>query len=254
MKIKGLWNKYTRIGLILGGAILISSVAVAMNASYVEGRVKTREVLVAAEDIKPYDKIEKKLKKREVVEAEIPEDAITDLKELQSLGLQYSGELGIAEGFPVKRSQLVSAAKSKFGSPMELNGELFVGVATDQVRSTGDYIKPGVLVDAYVYLEGDQQTPPTLITPAQNKKLKGLLVYDRQNADVKSPDQAEGRNKIPTVAILKVKPEIAADLVAYQEQGRIYLLPSGFDPKAATSSVQAEEKSGMNILDNSKKK
>src|SRR5690606_34218371 len=106
--------------------------------------------------------------------------------ELQEGGPYFSGEIGFVEGAPLRKGMVKDSKGSKFGPAAELSQDedaLYVGVATDQARSAGDYIRPGVLVDAYVFIPGDMERMPEVIGPKQNPNLKGLLVHDRQTSD-----------------------------------------------------------------------
>ncbi|MDU5946545.1 MAG: hypothetical protein E6Z15_05635, partial [Paenibacillus macerans] len=132
---------------------------------------------------------------------------------------------------PVSKSMLIPAKESKFGESLELkDGAMFVGVKTDQVKSAGDMIKPGTIVDAYVYIKGQDRQPSELVTPADDPLLKGLLIKDRQNQNGYEP-QREGsgnQNPIPAIAVVETtNPDVAAALIKYQQEGEVYFTPTG---------------------------
>lgn len=228
--MKRIWNKTTRRILILFIGLAFASVAVFVQNSIVSRQVTTEKVFVAKEDLLPYHTIEGKFVLRDVVKSEIPEDAIRDLNELEP-GKWVVGEIGLHKDYPVQKSKLLLAEDSKFGPSLELKeNKMFVGVETDQIRSAGDYIKPGVIVDAYVYIKETPETPAQLISPQRDPNLKGLLVRDRQNQNGYDPQKDENQSRIPVVAIIETdNSSVAAALIEYQEVGRIYLVPTGVD-------------------------
>lgn len=229
MKLKRWWNKTTRRLLIFVVALVLAGGAVIMQNQIVKQQTTTKKVLVPAMNIVPFSPVVGKLVPKDVVQSEIPEDAITSLDELE--GEEWvTGEIGLPAGFPISKTMLMTAKDSKYGQSVELKqGEFFVGVQTDQVRSAGDFIKPGTLADAYVYVEGDNQTPSRLITPEQDPLLKDLLIQDRQNQNGYNP-QDEQQNPIPSIAIVKTSDtKVVAALIHYQEEGRVYFAPTGVD-------------------------
>ncbi|GGG15158.1 MULTISPECIES: hypothetical protein [Paenibacillus] len=228
--MKKLWNKATRRLLIVFVALILAGVAVAIQSSIVNKQVTTELVYVAADNLTPYSLVEGKLVQRKVVKSEVPDDAIRDLKELEGESW-VTTEVGILKGIPVSKSMLIPAKESKFGESLELkDGAMFVGVKTDQVKSAGDMIKPGTIVDAYVYIKGQDRQPSELVTPADDPLLKGLLIKDRQNQNGYEP-QREGsgnQNPIPAIAVVETtNPDVAAALIKYQQEGEVYFTPTG---------------------------
>lgn len=229
MKLKRWWNKTTRRLLIFTMALILAGGAVVLQNQIVKRQTTTEQVLVAENNLLPYSPVSGQLVMREVVKSEIPENAIRSLDDLK--GEEWvTGEIGIPQGVPLSKSLLMPARDSMYGQNVELKkGELFVGVQTDQVRSAGDFIKPGTVVDAYVFVEGTNQSPSKLITPEDNPLLKDLLIQDRQNQNGYNP-QDEQQNPIPAIAIVKTSnPKVVAALIKYQEEGRIYFAPTGVD-------------------------
>ncbi|ALP37973.1 hypothetical protein ASL14_19060 [Paenibacillus sp. IHB B 3084] len=195
----------------------------------VKRQTTTEQVLVAQSSLLPFSPVTGKLILREVVKSEVPEDAIRSMEELK--GEEWvTGEIGLPPGVPISKALLIPVKDSKYGQSVELKqGELFVGIQTDQVRSAGDFIKPGTIADAYVYVEGGNQIPARLITPENDPLLKDLLIQDRQNQNGYNP-QDEQQNPIPAIAIVKTSnPKVVAALIKYQEEGRIYFAPTGVD-------------------------
>ncbi|OUM86612.1 MAG: hypothetical protein BAA01_11425 [Bacillus thermozeamaize] len=228
--MKRLWNKTTRRILILTLSLILGYAGVALQQSIVKKQTTTERVVVAAETILPYGTLAGKLTTRAVVKSEVPDDAIRDLAELDGQEW-FAGEIGFVEGMPLRKSLLVTAKDSKFGQALALkDGRMLIGLQTDQVRSAGDSIKPGTVADAYVYIPGTPETPARTITPADDPNLKGLLVVDRQNHNGYEPqkDGSNNQNPIPAIAIIETdKPSVAAALIRYQEEGKVYLVPTG---------------------------
>jgi len=239
--MRKIWNKYTRGILIVTVSVLMASFAYVYNENQIESRMQTKKVVVAEEHIKPY--YPAKFTYREVAISEIPQDAIYDLAELEKQGPWYAGEVGLIKGYPVKKSMIYGKKDSPFGTSqllMNKKDKLHIGVQTDLVRSAGDFIKPGVIVDVYVYIEPQQMgEAPMVITPKMNPNLKGLLVVTRQTTEGVEPGSSEnGSRRVPSVAVLEVNEKQAADLVKYQELGKVYLLPQGIQPEFLTQTQE----------------
>ncbi|MCE3203478.1 CpaB family protein [Paenibacillus sonchi] len=227
--MKRLWNQTTRRLVILFCSILLAGAGVFVQNRIVSNRTEMIYVAVASENVKPNHPV--KWTFRNVVKSESPADAITDAKELEGQNW-VANEVGIPQNTPIAKSMLVKAEESKYGASAALKkGSMFVGVTTDQVRSAGDYIKPGVKVDAFVYIKvGNERGEQTskLITPETDPLLKNLLVKDRQNQNGYEPKSEENQNPIPAIAIIETdNPLVAAALIKYQEEGKVYLVPTG---------------------------
>jgi Flp pilus assembly protein CpaB len=229
--MKNVWNKYTRAFVIILFASLLSLTAFYLNQQFIESKIETKRIVVAKEHVPPHTNISDLIEYREVVVSEIPQDAIYDINDIKGDEPWFTEEIGLTKGYPIKKSMISTASKTVFGPSSELEGKetRFIGVATDQVRSAGDYIHAGVRVDAYVFIPPALDLPEQVISPQDNPKLANLLVHDRQNSQGKDPSDTEGREAIPAVAILEVTPDVAKDLVKYQEIGKVYLLPTGYD-------------------------
>ena len=227
--MKKIWNKYTRALAIIFVAIVFTGVALYMNKSFVDARVNTKTVLVPKEHLKPFSPLKDNLTTRDVVVSEIPSDAIISEKDLEGKDW-YVGDIGLIKGTPIRKSLITNEKTNPFGQAITLKeGRKLIGVTTDLPRSSGDYLKAGVLVDAYVYIKGDQQRRAQMVTPEDNSNLKGLLVKDHKNQEGTTTGEKEGKSLVPNVAVLEVSSAAARDLVQYQEEGKIYLLPSGVD-------------------------
>ncbi|NHN34882.1 RcpC/CpaB family pilus assembly protein [Paenibacillus agricola] len=227
--MKSLWNQYTRGTAIVIIASALTCAALYINYDYVNKRVQTKNVLVPKEHIIPFGSLKENLTTREVVVSEIASDAILDLKEIQDQEW-FAGGIGLTKGMPIRKSMITNAKDSPFGLALTIKpGNHLIGVQSDQYKSAGDFIKAGVLVDAVVYIKGDQQRRAQTITSKENPNLKELLVRDRQNQEGITTGTKEGKSMVTSVAILEVNEAQAMDLVQYQEEGKVYLLPVGVD-------------------------
>jgi len=225
--LKRLWNRYTRALVIFGFAVIATIAAYIMGGNYIESKTQTEWIPVPKDHIKPYSSLKDNLIYRDVVLSEIPQDAIKTIEEYESW---YVGEYGLIRNTPIRKSMITSAKDSKFGAAIDLQQSYYVGVITDQARSAGDTIKPGVLADAYVYIKGDQQKPAQTITARDNPNLANLLVFDRQNQEGVPPGEVDGKSLIPSIVVIETtNPDVASDLVRYQEEGKIYFSPKGVD-------------------------
>lgn len=237
-KKRKIWTQTTRNISILAIALTIGAVAVFIQIRIVKAQTTTKQVLVAENNILPFTPISGKLVLKKVVKSTVPEDAITSLDQIEGQEL-VTNDLGLQAGIPVSKSMLVSAKDSKYGESVDLKqGEQFIGVQTDQVRSAGDLIKPGTIADAYVFIPGGQQSDPTLVTPDQDPLLRSLYIQDRQNQNGDVP-QTENQTGIPAIAIVRTSnPAVVAALIRYQEEGRVYFAPSGIDRTQAAQIQQ----------------
>ncbi|RUT38688.1 hypothetical protein EJP82_26820 [Paenibacillus anaericanus] len=220
-----IWNKTTRRISVILGALIITLAVVLLSNSYVQKNTDLVKVVVAVENIQPDQSVNNKITIKEKVRSEIPEDAITDLKELEN-ETWFANEIGFYKDEPIRKSGLTTSDNSKYGGALKLkDGDSLVGVKVDQAQSAGDYIKPGVIVDAVVYVKNEFETK--VIGPKDDPDLAGLIIRDRQNAEGTEPG-ADGRSLITAVAIIETSNEqVKKKLVEYQEEGKIYLTPTG---------------------------
>lgn len=223
--MKKLWNKYTRSALIVLLGLILALVAFQLNSRNIAEQVQTKKIIVATTNIDPYMPITKdQLKFREMVVSEVPEDALETADELD-FSDAFASKYGFMAGAPIRKSLVTTAAASGMGAAVSLKeGMRQIGVKTDLVLSSGDEVKPGILVDAYAFVS-DTATGQSkkMILP----ELSSLKVVKRLNAEGKVPDPADGGSLIPAVIVLEVTPQQAALLMEAQETGKVYLLPAG---------------------------
>jgi len=239
--------------LLKGLIICVSFVAVfgityRLNQTYLREAAETVVVVTVAEDLLP----DMLLTPDSLMMAERPAmglgaDYAEDIATLLEQGPWYVGEIGFGAGDVLRPARLRAEEDMESGDPLwefSLQDQArLVAVETNLVRSGGDWLRPGMLVDAMVYIPAKENyedpQPSQVIGPEEDPYLRGLLVIDRKNANGLSlGDQAgeEGysRDALPAVVTLmfdKDDLERVRALVRYNEEGRIYLSPTTDKPE-----------------------
>ncbi|CAN7767077.1 hypothetical protein LJR153_007306 [Paenibacillus sp. LjRoot153] len=229
------WTKTTRnlVILFIGIAVTIASYLIAMK--FITSHTTTKMVLVASEDLKPFSTIKEQVKLREIVTSEIPDDSLYNKTELEG-DEWFVGEIGIQKDQPLRKSKITHSKGTPFGIGLGLpENKRLIGVKTDLSLSAGDNAKPGVMVDAFVYIKPtntgaiDRETgqPPKgkVITPKDDARLKGLLVRDHLNSEGYTVNETAGKSVIPQTVVLEVNDDTFTALVQYQEEGKVYFGP-----------------------------
>jgi len=233
-------KRWMRITLILAAGLAAAGITFVLNRAYISEHTRFENVVIAMENTYPYSPLQKyQLAKR--VKSSIPEDAVLNTEFLTGKKW-YAGHLGIGEGDIIRKSRIKDSAGTPFGEAVALEGgKVLVGVKTDQVLSAGGSIKPGVLVNAIVFIPGDGRSRPDdiVITPEREPLLGGLLIKDVQNADSSAPG-GKGREALPVVAVIETSMQAAQKLVLYQETGKVYLAPVGVNTKTVFRVNTAE--------------
>lgn len=223
--LKKLWNKHTYRVTVFGLAILLTATVVVVAKKYVDGNTQMVEVVVAKENIDPNKELIDLVEVGSMVKSQVPEDAVYSLDELSG-SKYYAGPIGFHKGQALQKSGITTSDKSGYGSALDLeDGQHLVAVKVDQSSSTGGMVKPGVLVDAMVYLKGDVGSSST-ISSEDDPDLANLLVVGRENSEGLSPGE-EGRSSLTTIVIVKAPSvKVYEKLVKYQEDGKVYLAPT----------------------------
>jgi Flp pilus assembly protein CpaB len=204
--------------------LIIAFIAFKISEVQNDKMVQTQRVIVAKENINPYTKLTKDLLEyRDVVISAIPTGAILDAGEI-NFEDAFASEFGAIKGIPLQKELITTAADSKRGVSVGLKpGFTEIGVKTDLVLSAGDEAKPGIFVDVIAYVGDDEGRSSKIVDPT----LTGLRVLKRLNSEGTVPDPEAGNSLNPMVVVLEVTKEQAASIMEYQEQGKIYLLPTG---------------------------
>ncbi len=232
-------RKWLKVLIILFTGAAVAGITFLVNSAYIDKHTRLVSVVVAAEDIPPHNRV-KGYHMSEAVISSVPDDAVTD-PAILSEQEWYAGSLGIGKGDIIRKSRINNVETNPFGKALALKDKkVLVGVKTDQVMSAGSNIKPGVLVNALVFIPSDNRSRPenTVIGPDQDGLLSGLLVREIQNADTNAPS-GTGRESQPVVAVIETSIPAAQKLVLYQEIGKVYLVPAGVAPVSAGTSASA---------------
>ena len=174
------------------------------------------------------------------------EDYAQDIDTLLLSGPWYIGELGLGAGDVLRPNRLRNAADTGGFMRWEMQRRddvRLIAVETNLVRSSGNWLWPGTMVDAFVYLPAkdsyDDPQPARIIGPRDDPFLQALLVIDKRNnsgASLQEGSDASGesmetynRDTIPTVVTLMVDihdVERVKALISYNEEGEIYFSPT----------------------------
>lgn len=223
-------KKKTKNIVFLVLLVTIFALTFTLNNWYIKNNTDMVNVAVLSKTIMPFEKIEKgDILLKSKVKSEVPKDAILDKDKLFLDNKEvFAGDIGFYQGDILRTNKLVDKEHNPFGKVLGLQeqGKMLISINTDLVRSTANFVKPGVVVNAIVYIKGDMRgTPDRVITPEQDPRLEKLTVVDKKNQEASEPAE-EGREAIPYVVTFETSDmNIAAGLVQYNEQGKIYLLP-----------------------------
>lgn len=220
--------------LVLVVFVLIFYGTFTINNRYIRANTEMVKVTVAMREIPAYSQI----KEGDLIIAKrplsvIPKDAVYDREDLLESGTYYTGAIGLGVGDILRAERLFTTDQNPLGGLARLGDEnkMLVAVNTDLVQSTANLVIPGAIVDAVVFLKGDNETPDQVLSPIEDPRLGNLLVVDKKNAEAASPAE-KGREAIPaviTIMLERQNSETAKALVEYNELGSIYLLPVGFE-------------------------
>ena len=235
-------------GFLLKGLIIcvsflgVFALTFRLNENYLQGMADTVTVAAARMDLLPGAP----LLREQLAMAERPafglgEDYIADMDEFFGNGPWYVGDIGFGAGDIVRPGRLVPASRAGGEWRWEFDKSdraRLIAVETSLVRSSGDWLWPGMLVDALVYIppkDGyDDPQPSRIIGPEEDPLLKSLLVIDKKNANGLAIDglpdtEGYGRDRLPAVVTLMIgedETERAMALVRYNEEGKIYFSPT----------------------------
>ncbi|AJE54209.1 hypothetical protein RE92_24770 (plasmid) [Paenibacillus polymyxa] len=212
-------------------AVIVTVIVLLIAKNMVTSNVSTEKIVVAADNIAPNQGLKSMLKYRDVIKSEVPADPIRDMKEVEDQNY-FAGDIGFFKDQPITRSGITTSDKSTFGEALNLKKpNHFVGIKVDQSQSTGGLLKPGVIVDAVVYLKSEAGGTGRVIGPDDDPELSGLVVVGRENSEGTEPGK-DGRSSLTSVVIVNAPTvSVYKKLVQYQEDGKIYLGPAGVKVK-----------------------
>ena len=239
-------------GFLLKGLIICVSFAAVfavtyqLNSAYLREAADTITVVVAAVDLLPGVRLTPEtLKTMEKSAFGLGEDYITETGPLFERGPWYIGDIGFGAGDVLRAGRLTpqAAFDDDWRWKFEREPARLIAVETSLARSSGDWIWPGSIVDAMVYIPGkdsydEEPVPSMVISPAEDPNLGKLLVIDKKNAEGASLDERMekdgfSRNLLPYVVTIMVDAgdtERIKALIRYNEEGKIYLSPTSARP------------------------
>ena len=227
-------QRILKSGLIAFVFIIVLCVTFTINRTYIEKNTDMVSVAVALHKVPAYSKVSRvNVSTKALPRSAVPPQAITDPAVYFNGKTFYAGDLGFGPGDIIRADRLITENTAAVGNLAKLQDEnkMLLAINTNLVKSCANLVKPGAVVNAVVFIKG-QNTEDTdkVISPAEDPRLGGLLVVDKKNADA-SPPPEKGREAIPAVITIQLDAEnheAAKALVQYNEQGSIYLLPVGF--------------------------
>lgn len=237
-------QKYIKIGIVAIGFIVVLAVTFVINRAYIRANTDMVSVAIATKKISAFSEI----KSTDVTLAKRPrsmadEDTIIDLSVLKEQA-HYTQDLGFGEGDIIKKSRLTTNRTSALGR-LNQEGKMLVAINTNLVQSCANFVVPGTVVNAIVFIKSlDPSKPDEVYSYKTKPELANLLVIDKKNAESAVPPQS-GREAIPAVVTIELPMTDAATaeaLVKYNELGSIYLLPVGFDPTVHLQVQNASDK------------
>ncbi|MCL2166329.1 MAG: hypothetical protein FWH49_03465 [Clostridiales bacterium] len=237
------------MGFLLKGVVICISFVVVfgvtyrLNQEYLEKSAETRMVVTAKADLLPGEPLTPEmLQLTEKPVFGLGEDYAVEPEALLDKGPWYVGDIGFGAGDILRPSRLVSASDKGGYWQWEfsrLDQARLIAVETSLVRSSGDWLWPGTLVDAMVYIPAKESyedpQPSQIIGPDEDPLLRGLLVISKKNAggmtlDGTAADDGYSRDVLPAVVTLLVgedEVDRIKALIRYNEEGRIYFSPTG---------------------------
>ncbi|MEA4891720.1 MAG: hypothetical protein VB085_04060 [Peptococcaceae bacterium] len=214
-----------------------------LNQAYLKETAATARVVTARRRLLPGEK----LVQEDLVMAEralfgLGADYSEDPAALLSQSELYVDELGFDAGDIIRPKRLKKEKQAVGGAEriekyLKNGDKRLLALKTDLIASGGDWLKPGIRADAFVYLEGKNSfgevVEAKVLGPTEDPFLGDLLIGDRKTAAGSDPDEAEealGRDRLPAAVVVVLEAaeeERMKSLIRYNEEGRIYFSPTG---------------------------
>jgi hypothetical protein len=236
------------VGFIVKGIIICASflgvftITYRLNQTYLQQAVETVAVVVVKTDLLPGEPLTAdRLAMAEKPVFGLDGDFATDIGGFIGQGPWYAGDIGQGAGDILRPSRLVPSADAGGDWRWEFDRRehvRLIAVETSLVRSGGDWLWPGMLVDALVYVPArdsyEDPQPSMVIGPDEDPLLRGLLVIDKKNVngvslDGQAPQDGYSRDLLPAVVTLMIDDrdfERIRALIRYNEEGKIYFSPT----------------------------
>jgi Flp pilus assembly protein CpaB len=228
-------QKILKACLVVGLFVFIFLTTYHLNQAYLKKHTDLVRVSVARKEIPAYSRVTREditfsLQTR----SSLPPDSIFDPDGFFQGRSYFTGNLGFGPGDVIRSSRLNQNSLMPFHvlAQLQENKQMLVTIQTNLVQSCSNFVEPGALVNAFVFIKGNSHDiPDRIISPLEEPHLGNLLVFDIRNAEGQKLAE-EGREALPAVVTLVLDShnlDAAKVLVEYNETGNIYLVPIGFD-------------------------
>jgi hypothetical protein len=219
---------------------VIFAVAFLVNQSYIKKNTDLVKAAVAVRDLGVYAPVRPEdFKLTDVPALYAGTDYVGSLEDFFKDQSWFTKELGLGQGDILRPARLSSRTEEDPGllAMIEEQQKMMISIETTLIQSCANLVFPGVRVNAVVYLpgkDGYENTEDQIVGPDQDEWLADLLVVDKRTSEGKSmeenPDsKQEGVPYAITMLLDQHELERAEALIRYGEQGKIYLLPVGFE-------------------------
>lgn len=236
-------QRWIKVALVIITFVMVSTVTYSLNQQYIRSCTDMITVVVAAQKIPAFSAVKRDMvvlaKKPRIA---VPPDAITEPDIFLKQEKYYTGELGFGSADIIRLDRLTNIKHLPAVDLAMLPNEnkMLVSVNTNLVKSCANFVVPGALVDAVVFIKSETiDEDDKIISPLEDPYLANLLVVDKKNSESGFPHET-GREAIPAVITLmldRANVETAKALVRYNETGSIYLLPVGLQSEVYLASV-----------------
>jgi len=227
-------HRFIKSGLVVLIFILIFGVTFTINRLYIRSNTDMITVAVASAKIPAYSIVSMdNVTTKSMPKTAVPQEAVLAPASYLQGKVIYSGDLGFGQGDIIRADRVTEGNTAPVGNLAQLRDDkkMLLAINTNLVKSCANLVTPGTLVNAVVFIKGqDINSVDRVISPAEDPRLGNLLVIDKKNSE-STPPPEKGREAIPAVITIQLDQQnldVAKALVQYNEQGSIYLLPVGF--------------------------
>lgn len=227
-------QRFIKTGLVVLMFVAIFCLTFTLNRLYIRSNTDMVSVAVASTKIPAYSVISsEKVTTKLMPRSAVPKEAVLDPHSYFHGKTVYAGDLGFGQGDIIRTDRITEGNTAPVGNLAQLQerNKMLLSIDTNLVKSCANLVVPGTLVNAVVFIKGqDYNAVDKVISPAEDPRLGNLLVVAKKNSESATPPE-QGREAIPAVITLQLDQtnlDVAKALVEYNEKGSIYLLPIGF--------------------------
>jgi len=220
--MKGSYGRYALLG-----ALLCALLAAWLNVRFLKAQEQTVNVVMVAKELQPYTAIPADaLKVTTVPKEAVPDDAVTDVSELEG---HYSRAL-LIPGTVMRKAHLVAAGGSNLAARLaveQAHGMRAMALQVNAATGVAGTLKEGDPVDILVAVTDEADGSESGGTFAR-------IIAQRVPVIYVSDDEDGGTMTV----VLQVAPEKAEEIAFAQANGQIWLLtsPYGTDAEPAVTT------------------